>query len=368
MRICLIATEFPGMGPYGGFGVLTYDIAAGLAKKGLEVYVTMPRKDGQKPVEMVDGITVLSYPSSLYVGVREVLPYAGLYRAINADIYHSQEPSVGTALAQVAEPNKKHIVTFQDPRDREDWRIELAHRPPGKVGEWRFWFAYQRGVGKAARNADAAYCQAKYIISKVARMYRLPKKPAFLPNPVRMPEIRSRKNQTPTVCFVGRWDERKRPELFFDLAARFPEVKFVAGGACKNNPDRDNELRQRCRQLKNVEAPGWLNEYDRADLLDKAWILINTSTRECLPVSYLEAGSHKCAILSHCNADDFAGSFGFWAKKGDLDDFTQGLNFLLENDRWKSSGEKAFDYVRNIHEYDRVIDQHIQVYRQILSF
>jgi hypothetical protein len=90
MRICLIATEFPGIGAYGGFGMLTHELALGLFKRGLEVYVAMPRKEGQKPIEVIDGLTVVSYPSGLYNGVRDIRPFAGMYKTLDADIYHSQ--------------------------------------------------------------------------------------------------------------------------------------------------------------------------------------------------------------------------------------------------------------------------------------
>ena len=366
-RICLIATEFPGFGPYGGFGVLTRDIALGLAARGLDVFIAMPRKTGQKPVEQVDGLTIFSYPTPLYVGLGDALPYAGLYRMIDADIYHSQEPSLGTAVAQVAVPHKKHIVTFQDPREIEDWRLEWAPQHPSRLDELRFWFHYQRGVGKAARRAHSRYCQAKYITEKAMRMYKLKEAPGFLPNPLRLSEIWNAKALHPTVCYVGRWDARKRPELFLELAAKFPNVNFVFAGACLNDPAKDDLIRQKCRALKNVEIPGWVNATERAMILDKAWIMVNTSTRECLPVSYLEAGAHKCAILSHCNADDFASGFGFWAERGDLDDYSQGLRFLLEKDRWKILGENAYDYVTQTHEYERVIDQHLHVYRRVLE-
>jgi glycosyltransferase involved in cell wall biosynthesis len=367
MRICLIATEFPGIGAYGGFGVLTHDLALGLIKRGLEVYVAMPRKEGQKPIEVNDGLKVVSYPSGIYVGLRDIRPFAGMYKTLDADIYHSQEPSIGSALAQLAAPHRKHIITFQDPRDVYDWRIELAHRKRSRLEEYKFWFYYQREVGKAARNASASYCQAKYTIDKVVKMYRLRERPGFLPNPVRMPKMQNPKDLKPTVCYVGRWDERKRPELFFDLAARFPNVRFIAGGACLNNPLRDAALRRRCQEQKNIEMPGWFGDDERGKLLDRSWILINTSTRECLPVSFLEAGAHRCAILSHCNPDEFAGNFGFRAERGDIDDYAQGLTFLLDNERWKALGEKAYHYVRDTHEYDRVIDQHISIYRRMLK-
>ncbi len=367
LRVCLVATELKGRGPYGGFGVVTHDIAAGLAQRGADVVVVTPRKRGQPPIERTDYLTILTYPSPLYVGLESALPFAGVYGMIDADIYHSQEPSLGTALAQIGAPRKTHLVTFQDPRNLQDWRIERAHEGLGALALAKYYLRYQWETGGAARRADRRYCQAKCIVEKTRRMYHLRDTPGFLPNPIRMTKQVCPKAARPTVCYVGRWDHRKRPELFLDLAARFPEVRFVAVGACLNDAARDEQLRARCSALRNVEAPGWLPERERGQVFDQAWVLINTSTRECLPVTYLEAGAHKCAILSHCDADDFASQFGFWAGQGDLGDFEQGLSFLLTGDRWKEGAERAYDYVRETHESDQVIDRHIQAYEEALQ-
>jgi glycosyltransferase involved in cell wall biosynthesis len=338
----------------------------GLAGRGSQVFVVTPRKTGQKPIEQVDGITLLSYPSPTYVGLRHARPYAGLYRAIDADVYHSQEPSIGTAVAQIGEPKKIHIVTFQDPRDFEGWRVERAAESLTRLQEVKFWLRYRWLMGRASRRAQLRFSQAKYIAKDTKRIYKLREVPAFLPNPLRMGEIKQPKATRPTVCFLGRWDARKRPELFLELAARFSHVHFVFVGACLNDPVRDESIRRQCGALKNVTAPGWIDAERRAEILDNAWILVNTSTRECLPVSYLEAGARKCAILSHCNADNFASEFGFWAKNGDLGDYIEGLSFLLAQDRWTFLGEKAHAYVSDTHEYEKVIDQHLRVYRDAL--
>ncbi len=368
MRICFIVSEYAGIDRWGGFGVLTRDIATGLAARGADVYVAMPRKPGQAPIERGDGVTIVSYPSPLYVGLRSVMSFAAVYRMIDADVYHSQEPSLGTALAQAGAPRRKHLVTFQDPRDMRDWRVERAHERLRGIRLLKYFIAYQRESGAAARRAHGQYCQARCIVDKTRRMYRLRSRPSFLPNPVRLGETPGGgKSGMPTVCYLGRFDERKRPELFFDLAARCPHVRFVAIGACLNDRERDRRLRERCRSLKNVEAPGWLAAGERAAVLRRSWILVNTSSRECLPVSYLEAGVERCAILSHCDADDFASRFGFWARKGDLDDFAEGLEWLLKGDRWKEAGEKAYEYVRDTHEYERVIDRHLEAYEQALA-
>jgi len=126
MRICLIATELQGFGAYGGFGVLAHDIAVGLAARGLDVYVVTPRKQGQLPIDRVGDVTVVSYPSPPYTGLASVRPFAAVYSMLDADIYHSEEPSLGTYLAQIGCPHRKHVVTYQDPRTIEDWRQQWA--------------------------------------------------------------------------------------------------------------------------------------------------------------------------------------------------------------------------------------------------
>ena len=341
MRICLISTEMAGIGAYGGFGQLTRDISTALAARGLEVYVAMPQKNGQKPVQVLDGVTVLSYPSSLYRRLKPALPFLGLYRAIDADIYHSEEPSIGTLLAQMAEPQKKHIITFQDPRSPDERNESLSERDSKSAmarlrSRVRAAFEFSN-LRKAVKRADALFCQAWYATPKAQRLYNFKGPAEFLPNPVEIPRRQMHKADTPTVCFLGRWDPRKRPEYFFELARRFPDVRFVAMGGCHAGPtERECMLRNKYSDIPNLEMVGWALGERKSSILEEAWVLVNTSWRECLPVSYLEGCAHKCAILSHCNADDFPKEFGYWARRGDAGDFEEGLQFLLERDRWKT--------------------------------
>ena len=114
-------------------------------------------------------------------------------------------------------------------------------------------------------------------------------------------------------------------------------------------------------------AKGFVNEDQKSQILEKSWIYVNTSIRECLPVSFLEAAAHRCAILSSENPDDFADNFGYRVRTNDLAGYVEGLKFLIEEDRWKIKGEKGFRYVREVHEMDKVIDQHIAIYRSLLE-
>ncbi len=367
MRICLLSTEYEGFPPFGGFGVGTRRVATGLAKAGHEVYVVTMRKRNQKPVELIDGVTIISYDGAYYTGLKRTEQFAAVYRMVDADVYHSQEPSVGTRLAQLGLPDRKHLVTIRDPRSLEDWKAQWPTAKRNRRQEMRYLRAYDREVGEAVRSADAVFCKAEFVRQRVKEMFRLKRLPGYLSDPVEIPADEIEKAVQPTVCFLARWNRVKRPELFLRLAARFPHVKFIAAGACPDEPDREQDLRNRFSALPNVELPGWLGEEEKSGILGRSWIMVNTSTRECLPVSFHEACAHRCAILSHVNPDTYAERFGYWARGGAFEDFVHGLKLLLDNDTWKDLGMSGYRHVRDTSESGEVIRRHIEAYERILE-
>lgn len=220
---------------------------------------------------------------------------------------------------------------------------------------------------RAVKKADALYIQAGYATPKAKKIYNLKKDPDFLPNPIEIPKKPRKKSSKPTVCFLARWDPRKRVEYFFELAKRFPEVEFIAMG--KTQPhfkERDKILREKYKNVKNLTMTGFVSEEEKANILDKSWVMINTSWRECLPIAYLEAAAHKCAILSHENPDNFASERGYHAVNGTFEEFREGLKWLLEDDRWKKLGTKGYEYVNENHEFNKVIDMHVEAYEKVL--
>jgi len=109
--------------------------------------------------------------------------------------------------------------------------------------------------------------------------------------------------------------------------------------------------------LDQFLTPEW------SEVLGRSWILVNSSLREGLPTTFVEAAAHRCAILSFTDPDGFATRFGFVAPEGRLDD---GLQHLLEDGRWKPLGEKGRDYVERVFSVDRAMDAHEEVYEAAL--
>jgi glycosyltransferase involved in cell wall biosynthesis len=360
MRVCLLSMEIFAWGKHGGYGRATRIIGRELVRRGVEVSAVVPLRGNQRPVEQLDGIHVLGFPP------RAPWQAARLIRQCNADIYHSQEPSFTTYLAQQKMPGGKHLVTLRDTHDRSDWLAELRH-PSLNRGQVLANKLFEDNplVQRAVRRAHRVYCAAEFLRAKAQRKYRLKSIPEFLPTPVSVPH-QVRKAERPTVCYLARWDRRKRPELFLALARHFPQIRFIAFGTSRDAA-YERGLRARYAGLPNLEMPGHVDQFASgtvASTLSESWILVNTSVREGLPNSFLEAAGHGCAILSAVDPDGFASRFG---AKVEGDNFAGGLETLLQGDRWRGCGERAREHARSTFELGTAIDRHLAIYNELLA-
>lgn len=358
--ICLVAVEIFAWGKYGGFGRATRLIGRELARRGHTVFAVVPRRPGQRAVEQLDGMTVL--------GFSPWRPWeaAPLLARCDADIYHSCEPSLATYYAVRSMPRKHHMITFRDPRTLHDWWMEFS-LPSLSRAQVLHNFLYENNglVHRAIAEMDAVYTIGRDLVPKVRGMYRLRCDPAFLPTPVAVPD-RVEKATHPTVCYMARLDRRKRPRLFLDLARRFPRVQFILAGKSRDAA-WETALRRDYGGLPNVAFAGFVDQFSdprHGAILGQSWILVNTATREALPNSFIEAMAHRCALLSGVNPDGFAERFGYHAAR---DDFSDGLAWLLAEERWRARGQAAAAHIREVFEINRAMDQHVRAYEAVLA-
>jgi glycosyltransferase involved in cell wall biosynthesis len=359
-HVCFSCIELFGLGIYGGFGRATRFIGRELVKKGFRVTVVAPERKGDEcpPTEM-DGMEIRRFNPHTPWSALEI------YRSCNADIYHSQDTWLGTYLAMKAMPDRAHVITFRDPHDPADWKIETTLSGQKKLGWWSYRLSIDNGLVRSAVNrADALYCAAEFLIPKVVQKYSLDAAPGFLPTPVMIPDSVC-KSQRPTVCFVSRWDKRKKPEDFFALAERFPSVDFIAVGGSRD-PERDRSLREMARNIPNLRLTGVIDQFQSDELhriFSESWVLVNASPREGLPNTFLEAAANRCAILSYNDPDGFASHFGYHASANDL---AEGLDCLLAKCEWKRAGERGHDYVSRTFGVAPAMEKHIDAYERVL--
>jgi glycosyltransferase involved in cell wall biosynthesis len=360
VHICLLSTEIFAWGKYGGYGRATRMIGRELAKRGIKVSALIPLRAGQNRVEDLDGIQVFGYDIK---NIRETI---NIFKDCQADIYHSEEPSSATYLVQLFHPDKKHIVTFRDTKLLSDWITEFRLPSLSKFQVFSNWlFEDNVLVHKAVRNADRCYVAANLLKIRAEKKYRLAHEPQLLPTPIFVP-TKVQKAKEATVCYLARWDRRKRPVRIIDLAKAFPSVRFIIMGVGRNKKF-DQELRWQMNNISNLEVIGFINQFESdqlSEILSKSWVLINTAAREGLPNAFLEACAYQCAILSEVDPDGFASNYGFCSKGSD---YITGLKYLLEENRWQKLGNIGYEYVKKVYEMNNAIDQHIQVYNKLIE-
>jgi len=366
----LVSPEVFSWGYHGGFGYLTRTLGREFADRGVEVCVVTVRRGNQGEVEELDGFKVLGYPS-----IKGMPGIAGAslsrlrslkhYRKADCDIYHSQAVSYNTVAAMLVMRDRIHAITFQDPYDLLEYeKISRVDAKYTVTTPFRARFRAEiRALAWACNRADVLFAQARFLVDKAVGLFNLSEEPAFLPNPVEVPCRRMVKAETPTVCFLARWDPQKRVELFFELARAFPDIRFVAMGH-SHDPATDAKLRHAYGKLPNLDLVGFVSEDEKSRILEESWCLVNTSVREALPVSFLEALAHETPIISGLDPDGLTSRYGYPTKDGS---YSEALRRMLADERRRSKGMKGRRYVEEVHEVERVVDRHLEIYGGLLE-
>ena len=248
-----------------------------------------------------------------------------------------------------------------------DWVVEWQHPSLSRAQVAMTALYYENALTRrSVRRARRVFVPARCLADRVRRKYRLSQAPTFLPTPIRLPPPSPVvKAAQPTVCFVGRLDRRKRPDVAMALAPVFPEVRFIVAGAGQDAAFT-RALQRRYAGLPNVEFRGFVDQFAGTELsgvLSQSWVLLSTSVREGLPNSFIEACGHGCAILSAVDPDGFATRFGCRVNDGD---FAAGLRRLLNGNAWRDAGARGCEYVRATNAAAPATDQHLQEYCRYL--
>lgn len=100
------------------------------------------------------------------------------------------------------------------------------------------------------------------------------------------------------VLWVGTLRTLKRPDVFLDLAAAFPEHRFVLCGGPGEDAALAARVAARAAGLANVRFEGFVPYREIHHRFARARVLVNTSTYEGFPNTFVLAWLHGAAVLS----------------------------------------------------------------------
>ena len=241
---------------------------------------------GQPSVASVDGVTAYKAfaPSAGAPLLRFLHPrMTSMWRALrnaDADIYYCRSASIWLWLATEFCRRRGRRSIYAGASDK-DFVPDIG----GQVRYARDRWLYRRGLAAVDRivaqnETQRASCLANYGHEAVV----IPS--CYVPPSGSRPASVS----PDCVLWVGTLHENKRPELFLDLAARLPQRRFVMIGGPRPGAEAFYErMRARAARVPNLELTGFLPLARVEPWFDRARVLVNTSTYEGMPNTFLQA-------------------------------------------------------------------------------
>jgi len=392
---------------HGGFGVLTRKNAEGLSRLGHDVHVLIPAPSfeatrNERRQFPIDGVTVhlFEYPQELewrgyahavtsalrsaWASTRGRVPaLEEVMEEVDADVYVSENPSLYSCAVPTRREN--HVLVFQDPwsvtdlnvlrRAAVDYARAGGANAPSRAtisgSPLPFYDSLTNLLGTALLRRlmrripmKCMFGEARCISDRAQRLYRLPEMPDFLPNPIDVPESIPVKEDRAVVSWIGRWDPQKRVDIALETARSCPEVEFFFIGSPTDRSDlraTAQTLEKRYARYENIHVMRFVTEEEKNRILDRSWILLNTSVREGLPITFLEAAAHGVSIIAPVDPDEYASKFGTFVPNGD---FVGAIRQSVRQEDFRTSGQKGYEHVRRVHETNHVIQLHAEILSQ----
>ena len=349
----------------GGAEVQQSILARALARAGYRV--SMICLDfGQPQQVLLDGVRVYrthrpdaGLPVLRFLHPRMTAMWRAM-RAVDADVYYQRCSAVLTAI--VAEfcryHGKRSIFASAADLDFVPGRQPIRYR--------RDRWLFERGLARVDRivvqNAtQQRCCRANYR-----------RESTQMPNCYELPADAS-PGGGDSVLWVASIRERdyKRPELFLEMARRLPHRRFVmiggAGGASRSNACFE-EVRQAARAIPNLEFAGFLPLPRVEAYFDKARVLVNTSTHEGMPNTFLQAWARGVPVLAFVDIGArLRGEPLYWVADT-VDAAVAEIERLFADDGyWRHASVRSLEYFEGTHSVPRVMARYEVLLDELLG-
>lgn len=338
-RLCFVQTQayrfFSGTAAAGGAELQFYYLATTLARNTrYEVHFVLG-DFGQPTSQRVDGVWLHRWENSR----RSLIKLVSLWRVLNsidADLYLTTSRSLLVPVTMFAKLFRKK--NFH--RTSHERQISPTLFPGS---------ALSRAIHRSALRA-CSLCLTQSIEHQRLLQTGYGIRSVVLNNALPLVVIQPAKKES--VLWMARAIDWKQPQLFLDLAQRFPEQTFVM--VCPPSHDQRywHKIKKRAATLSNVTFYSSVPYRDTWPLFAAASVFVNTSSQEGWPNTFLQAGATRTPILSlTVDPEGFIEqtSSGLVCH-GSIDRLTAGLEHLLrDGDKRQQLGEHAFAYVTSFH-------------------
>jgi len=298
---------------------------------------------GQADVETIENVTVIK---SLDLGKNALAGAMRIWRALkraNADIYIIKTASVGVPLVAVfCRLYKKVFIYRTAHQDECDGTYLRSHKFVGRL------------FAASLRGAKVVFSQSAGDKEKLKSTIAVDSQ--VIPNGHRLSEPAS--CQQDSILWVGRSVGFKRPQLFLDLAEKFPDEKFVMICQRATGDKHYDELLDRAENISNLKFHQRVGFNEIEKYFQMAKIFVNTSLAEGFPNTFIQACMQSAAIVSlNVNPDDFLQRYSCGISCcDDIAKLNEAVVFMLNSQRYIDIGRNGRKYVEENHDIAKIIN------------
>jgi len=369
LKILKTSYEYPPLG--GGGAKVVYGLASRLAERGHEVDLVTMAFRGLPRRESLNGVAIRRVPGIRFrmstCSFPEMIPYAILapfyalkrVRSRGYAINHTHFIYPGGIVSYFLKrwTGLPYVITAHgsDVPGYNPDRFKLLHRILRPI--WR----------KVVADADLILCPSKSI-EDLIKANALTVRTRIIPNAIDTNKFKPRDKDPRNLLIVTRMFERKGVQFALRALAELPgmfNINIVGDG-----PYLDT-LKSLAREL-NVDATFWghvdNDSQELKDLYETASIFVFTSEAENFPIVLLEAMIAGAAIItsSGTGCAEVVGNAGLLVPVKDAPAIKAALQQLQADPALvQKLGQTARQRVIARFSWDGVIDQHLEVYREL---
>ena len=169
-----------------------------------------------------------------------------------------------------------------------------------------------------------------------------------------------------TILWVGRLNANKKPELFLELAQKFPKEKFVMiAPTVLEYIEFGKNFVKKAKSIKNIQIISYVNPAEINKYYLKAKIYVMTSESEGFSNTMAEAFANNCPVLSlKVNPDNIftEQNVGLCAEDDKNKFFLHFKELLIDDNLKNTLTRNAINYIKKNHDKNIIIQNFIKLF------
>jgi len=339
----------------GGAEVKQVLVAKELAKKGYKVTIITYGESGKKKEEFSDLIIIKTFlPSNNFSYLKKARLLWRSLKEADSEIYIQSGGTPGLIAVYCSIYKKKYIKWLSS-----DKNVLLEG-----IGSGTSLFT-KIALYLDIKLASLIIVQNEFQKNMVEKKFK--KKNVLIKNPIITPQKNTDFKTTGDqgiILWVGTIRTIKQPELFLRIAKALSDYKFkMIGGKSDSEPYLYNKIQDEVTRIKNLEFVGFIPHNKIQKYYKEASILVNTSTMEGFPNTFLEAWINYTPVVSlNVDPDEVICNKKLGLHSKTFKQMTQDVESLIHNDKLRHEmGMNARKYVKENHDIKKITNQFVDI-------